>query len=435
MSGVFGIVSEENCVSDLFLGTFYLQHRAQDYCGLALYNGELRDYTHKGLIKQQFLKDKLNEMMGSFGIGCVSNDRQPVSELASYGGIIIAFDGNIINSKELKDKLLIDGASFSGYRSPEEISDVVLISKLIAREKDFVSGIKKFVDVMQGDFAIIALTKLGIYAARGWGRKPLIIGKKDGSYAVSSESNSFANLEIEIVRDIKPGEIVFLSKEGISSLEKLDLTPIKYGTFEWVYNAYPASTIDGKNVAEVREKIGQLLAKKYPIEADLVSPVPNSGKWYAIGYAKEFNLPYIEVFVRYDYSDRSYTLQQQISREEEAKTKLIIIKNLIKDKKIILVDDSIVRGTQTLNQVKRLKQLGAKEVHAMIACPPIKSACKFGKTTKKDEDCIARRMHLEEIKEKLSLNSLNYATIEILEEAIGFPREKLCLSCWGYDNP
>ncbi len=434
MSGIFGVVSGEGCVRDLFLGTFYLQHRAQDYCGLALFDGErLNDYTHKGLLKQEFPKYKLKEIKGIFGIGCVATDRQPVSELARYGGIILGFDGNIINYNELKDKLLSEGASFSGYKSPEEISDTVLISKIIAKESDFVSGIKKLVSVVKGDFAIIVLTRQGIYAVRGWGRKPLILGKKDGSYAVSSESNSFANIGVEIVRDVEPGEIVFLDKQRIHSLEKLNLEPVKYGTFEWVYNAHPHSIIDGREVAEVRTKIGRLLAKKYPVEADIVSPIPNSGRWHAIGYAEESKIPHKEVFIRYDYSDRSYTPKEQVDRDEEARTKLIPIKSVIKDKRIIIVDDSIVRGTQTLNQVERLKQLGAKEVHARIACPPLKAACKFGKSTKKDEDCIARRMSIEGIKEKLKLNSLNYATVEILEEAIGYSREKLCLSCWGFN--
>jgi len=431
MAGIFGVVGK-NCVNDLFLGTFYLQHRAQDYCGLAMCNnGKLEDHTHKGLIRQQFPRDELDRMKGDIGIGSVSSDRQPVSELARNGGMILAFDGNIINYNDLKDKLLSEGVSFSGFKNPEEVSDVVLISKLIAKEIDFVSGIKKLTSLMKGDFAIVVLTNEGVYGARGWGRKPLILGKKNGSYAISSESNSFVNTGFEIVRDVEPGEIVFLSETGIKSLEKLNLMPVKYGTFEWVYTSHPASIIDGKNVAEVRLKIGELLAEKYPVDADIVSPVPNSGRWHALGYAQKSKIPYTEVFIRYDYSDRSYTPQEQTARDEEARTKLIIIKNIIEGKKIILVDDSIVRGTQTLNQVERLKQLGAKEVHAMIACPPLMAACRYGKSTKKDEDCIARRMATGEIRKKLKLDSLNYATIEILEKAIGFPREKLCLECWS----
>ena len=177
--------------------------------------------------------------------------------------------------------------------------------------------------------------------------------------------------------------------------------------------------------------IGKLLAKNYPIDADIVSPVPNSGRWHAIGYAQESGIPYEEVFSRYDYSDRSFTPRDQALRDFEAKTKLIPIEEIIKGKRIVLIDDSIVRGTQILNQSERLKKLGAEEVHARIACPPLMYACKYGKTTKKDMDCLARRMPVSEIQGKLGLDSLKYATVEMLEEAIGYSREKLCLSCWG----
>jgi len=431
MAGVFGIVGKERCVEDLFLGTFYLQHRAQDYCGLALYDGKKPDnHTHKGLIRQQFPKEARGNLRGNSGIGCVSSSREPVSELTRYGGFLLAFDGNIINYQDLKDRLLNNGASFSGYHNPGEVHDSVLISKIIAKENSFVSGIERLVSVMQGDFAIVALTGEGVYASRGWGRKPLVLGKKNRSYAVSSESNSFENTGFEIVRDVKPGEIVLLNEKGIHNVKKLDLQPVKYGTFEWVYNAYPTSVIDGRNVAEVRLSIGKALAKRYPVNADLVSPIPNSGRWHAIGYSIESGIPYSEVFVRYDYSDRSYTPQEQTARDEEARIKLIPVEQVIKGKRIVLVDDSIVRGTQTLNQVRRLRSLGAKEVHARIACPPLMHACNYGKATKKDEDCIARRMDAEDIRKKLELDSLSYATIEDLEQAIGLPRDKLCLECW-----
>jgi amidophosphoribosyltransferase len=432
MSGIFGVISEGDCVDDLFLGTFYLQHRAQDHCGLALNNnGKLDNYTHKGLLRQQFPKENLKELKGNSGIGCVSGDRQPVSELSRSGGIVLGYDGNLVNYEEIKDALLIDKASFSGFNNPEEIRDTILISKIISREVTFEKAIERLISIVKGDFAVIALTKEGIYAARGWGRKPLILGKKDRSYAVSSESNSFINTGFSIVRDVEPGEIVFLDTFGIHVIKKFNIGPIKYGTFEWIYTAHPASVIDGKNVAEVRIRIGELLAKNFPVGADIISPVPNSGRWHATGYSLASGIPYSEVFIRYDYSDRSYTPQEQNNRDEEAKTKLIPVKKIIEGKRIILVDDSIVRGTQTLNQTKRLKELGAKEVHARIACPPLMAACKYGKTTSKDEDCIARRMSLNEIQEKLGLDSLNYATVEILEQAIGLPREKLCLECWG----
>ena len=174
------------------------------------------------------------------------------------------------------------------------------------------------------------------------------------------------------------------------------------------------------------------LAKRYPVEADLVSPVPNSGRWHAIGYSEESKIPYQEVFVRYDYSDRSFTPQEKEDRVEEGDRKLIVLEEIVNGKKIVLVDDSIVRGTQTENQIKKLREKGVKEVHGRIACPPLMAACRYGKTTRTDDECIARRMNVEEIRRTRGLTTLGYATIEDLEEAIGFPREKLCLECWKF---
>jgi amidophosphoribosyltransferase len=409
-----------------------LQHRAQDYCGLGLYDGKKapQDYSHRGLVRSNFTEERLSKLSGFNGIGCVSSERQPIAELSRSGGYIVAFDGNILNHAELKERLLREGASFSGYHSPEEVNDIGLISKVIASEPTFFKGVEKLVELMKGDFAIVALTKEGVYAARGWGRKPLILGKNDYSYVVSSESNPFANLDIEIRRDVEPGEVVFLDRDGINRVGKLDLSPVKFGTFEWIYTAYPPSIIDRKPVSEVRWNLGKCLAKRFPVEADFISPIPRSGTWHSFGYSAESKIPSLEVFTKYDFSGRSFTPATQEARDMEAKTKLIPVERFILGQRIVIVDDSIVRGTQMLNRVKVLKELGAREVHARIACPPLMSACPYGKTTRKDDDCIARRMDLNGIQEKLGLDSLCYATIEDLEEAIGLPREKLCLECW-----
>ncbi|HRZ85376.1 MAG TPA: hypothetical protein P5277_01215 [Candidatus Paceibacterota bacterium] len=431
MAGIIGVVSGDNCTKDLYLGIFYLQHRAQNYCGMQLFDGKYFDgNTHRGLLKQQFTKEVLKNYNGKFGIGAVSINRQPLSEFSSSKGHSFAYDGNLINSEELKLRLIQEGECFSGYQNPEDVNDTALLSRIIAREKNFEKGIESLVNLIQGDFSVVCLKKEGVYAARGWGRKPLILGKKDGSYAVSSESNSFVNTGFDIVRDVEPGETVLLTPDGINSIQKLNLEPIKLGTFEWIYTAHPASVIDGKNVAEVRTKLGGALAKRFNIDADFVSPFPNSGRWHALGYSHYSKIPYLEAFIRYDYSDRSYTPLEQSSREEEAKTKLIPIEEFIKERRLIIVDDSIVRGNQTENQVKRLRKFGAKEVHIMIACPPLMHACKYGKSTKKDEDCIARRMSLENLRKKLDADSLNYATIEDLEEATGYSKDRLCLECW-----
>lgn len=432
MSGIFGVVSEENCVEYAFYGTFYLQHRAQDYCGVGLNNGKtLENITHKGLIKQQFTKEIRSNLLAYSAIGVVSSDRQPVSGLSRAGGILLGFDGNLVNYQQLKNKLLGEGVSFDGYHDPEKVTDTIIISKIISSELNFEEGIERLVNDIQGDFAIITLSDQGVYATRGWGRKPLILGKKDGGYAVSSESNSFVNTGFKIVRDVEPGEIILLDRKGFHIIKKLNLNPVKYGTFEWVYTAHPASVIDGKSVVLVRKNIGRALARRYSVEVDIVSGIPNSGRWHGIGYSEESGIPYEEVFVRFDYSDRSFTPQEKEDRTEEGDRKLIVLEEIVKGKRIVIVDDSIVRGTQTEKQIKKLREKGAKEIHARIACPPLMSACKYGKTTRIDDECIARRMSVDEIRITRGLDSLGYATIEDLEEAIGFPKEKLCLECWN----
>ncbi len=437
MAGIFGVVSGGDCIKDLYLGTFYLQHRAQDYCGLAFNDsGELREFTHRGLLRQQFSSKRLRNFKGNMGIGSVSVTREPVSFASKHEEGILTYDGNVINKSELINQFLEDSMVFSGYKSPEDVQDSVLISMLISGAPDFETGISRLLNEIHGDFSVVALTKRGVYAARGWGRKPLILGEKEidngKSYAVSSESNSFINTRFKIQRDVEPGEAVLLNNSGVHSLKRFYLgEDKKFGTFEWIYTAYPPSVIDGKSVAEVRKKIGAALAKRYPVEADVVSPIPNSGRWHGIGYSEESGIPYEEVYSRYDYSDRSYTPGEQCRRDEEAELKLIPIEEVIKGKRIILVDDSIVRGTQTKKQTKRLWDLGALEVHGRIACPPLMAACQYGKSTKEDKDCIARVMSIDEIRKTRGFDTLGYATVDDLEEAIGIPRERLCLDCWG----
>ncbi len=436
MAGIFGVVSESNCGDELYLGTFYLQHRAQDYSGLCYYVGdEISGTTHKGLLDRNFSRKDLRKLNIRQGIGSVSVTREPVSGISRYQSGTLTFDGNIYNNNQLRNLLLKNGSTFEGCHFPEQIHDCDLVTEVVLSEPSFEKGIEKLLDFIEGDFAVVNLTKEGIYAARGFGRKPLVLGFKEGengkSYAVSSESNSFINPGFKLLRDVSPGEVVFLDEAGVHSLKTFDLGDrVKLGTFEWIYTAYPSSIIDGKSVSEVRKSIGRSLAEKYSVDADIVSPVPNSGRWHALGYSAASGISYEEVFIRYDYAGRSFTPGDNESQQEIADIKLIPVNCSVDGKRIVLVDDSIVRGTQTKNQTNRLREQGAKEVHARIACPPLMSRCIFGKSTSRDEDCIARRMCLEDIRDSRGLDSLEYATVEMIEEAIGFSRDKLCLSCW-----
>ena len=212
MAGIFGVVSKEDCIGDAVSGVFYLQNRCEEYCGLAWKNenGKLKNSTHKGLLKSNFDEGYKKGLRGNWAIGCVSGSREPVSELSEEGGMLLCCDGNLYNYFEVKNNLLKSGISFSGYHNPEEVGDAVLISKIIKSERNFEDGVKRLFEKIVGDFAIVALTPKGVYAARGFGRKPLILGRKGDSCAVSSESVSFINSGFEIVRDVEPGEVVLL---------------------------------------------------------------------------------------------------------------------------------------------------------------------------------------------------------------------------------
>ncbi|MBU3923451.1 MAG: hypothetical protein KJ592_00885 [Nanoarchaeota archaeon] len=432
MSGIFGVVSKEDCIGDVSKGAFYLQNRAESYCGMAWKNSDdrLDSSPHKGLFRENFDNRKLEEISGNYAIGCVTGSREPVSEYSKNGEMLLCFDGNIANHDELLSGMLKRGASFSGYHNPEEVSDAVLISKMIAKESSFDKGIENLFNDVKGDFSIVALTRGGVYAARGWGRKPLILGGKDGAYAVSSESVSFINTGFDIFRDVKPGEVVYLGDGGIESVRQFDVDEI-FGTFEWVYTAHPASVIDGRSVKLARNAIGGGLAKRYPVDADVVSPVPNSGRNHAEGYSAASGIPYNEVFAKFDYCGRSFTPNTLEEQNAVADEKLIPVRAVIEGNRIIVVDDSIVKGNQTRRQTGRLRENGAKEVHARIACPPLMAKCDYGKAIKQDEQCIARTMSLDEIRRTRGLDSLEYATFEDLESAIGKPLDKLCTDCWG----
>ncbi|HUU29734.1 MAG TPA: hypothetical protein VM123_18170 [archaeon] len=390
---------------------------------------------HKGKLREKIDFDKVKCIEGNLGIGVVSSgDRQPVSELSKYGEFLLAYDGNVMSAGELKEDLLGEGHSFTGHFDPTYIPDNVLIGKILALNGP-VDGIEQLSKRVKGDYSLVLLTKAGVIAARGWGRKPLILGRSEDSYVVSSESCAFTNLSLEIVRDVKPGEIVLINKDGFGTLKQLNLNPIKYGTFEWVYTANVASIIDGVSVEEFRNDIGAMLAERYPVDADLVSEIPNSGIGYALGYAMASGIPHIRIFIKYDYADRSFTQGTQEERQEEAKRKLLPLTSLIRGKRIVITDDSIVRGTQTKeSHVPRLKEAGAREVHARIGCPLLRDKCGYGKTTKKKEEILYVKMGMsrdEDVKRFLGLDSIGFALPEDLAKASGKSLGELCLSCWG----
>jgi len=426
--GVFGIVSKGNIIDDLFLGTFYLQHRGQEYCGLSTFDGtRIKIRTHRGLVRETFRKD-LSGLEGQMGIGHASlRDRQPVLVDSKLGEFTICFSGNIMNLEEISNDLKQRGHTFATGTAAE------VLAQLIAGGKDFADGIEKMASTIRGSYAMAILTKDGVYAARDKrGYRPLILGKReDGVVAVASESCAFNNLFIKIERDVEPGEIVLLKDGEIKTLKKIKSDVIQYCAFEWIYIANAASIIDGQCVDIARKNTGSFLCKKAPADADIVCAVPNSGIGHAIGFAQESKIPYDNVFVKYDYASRSYTQPTQAERDREAKVKLIPVGPKIKGKRVVLCDDSIVRGTQMKNDlVVKLKTWGVKEIHVRIACPPLVAPCRYGISTREKKELAAYGRSVEEIRKYVGVDSLYYNTIEDVASSIGKPLDELCTSCW-----
>jgi amidophosphoribosyltransferase len=448
--GVFGIVKETGCVEDIYRGLDFLQHRGQQFCGIATYD-EKRIYliTHYGQVGNTFNPHELENFKGNMGIGHVSlKERQPMMWQGAVGEIAVAFSGNIINSEALLEEMKDKGEAF--YHG----LDIEIISKLIMQEKNVVSGISMLAESIKGSYSLVVLTKDGIYAARDvYGFRPLILGEGSGTFIVSSESRAFQGLGLNRIRDVGPGEIVFITQKGFETRKQLKSPRRAHCAFEWAYTASMDSKIDGLYVQEARNNLGKSLAERDieegGLHADLVAPVPMSGIGHALGYHMVSGLPYQEVFLYNRYADRSYTQLTQEDRDRMAKKKLSVLEYAVKDKKIVLCDDSIVRGTQIRNKVRDLKNAGANEVHVRIACPPLMYPCDFGISTRTYGELLARGYipegnitTLDELKdleiwvsEKIGADSVRYNSLEAFVAALKIPKEDLCLKCWDGNWP
>ena len=466
MSGVFGIVSNKNCSDTLLYGTDYHSHMGTEYGGMAVFGKQFYRSIHdisKSQFKSKFYDD-YKEMKGSLGIGVISDrDPQPLIVGSKFGNFAIVVAGLIENVNELASGLLKEGETF-GEMSSGGINSVELVAKLITRGKTLPEGIEGVYDKIRGSASILLLQKDGICAGRDrFGRTPLVIGEKNGEYAVATETCSFLNLGFRIKKYLDPGEIVFIGKSGL--VEKFSGKKTnQICSFLWIYTGYPASSYEGISVELVRERCGRALAKNDDVKADLVAGVPDSGVGHAIGYAMQSGIPYRRPLVKYTPGyGRSYTPPSPEMRDLVATMKLIPVKEVICGNRIILCEDSIVRGTQLKNYtIKKLWECGAKEVHIRPACPPLMFPCRFALSTRSIKELAARNAiraldgkDIDDVREyidqkskkhqqmvdwigkELGVTTLKYQKIEDMVEAIGLPREKLCLYCWigDYNSP
>ena len=463
MGGIFGTISKKSCVADLFYGTDYNSHLGTRRGGMAAFEREKGFVRSIHNLENAYFRSKFEPSLGKFdgctaGIGAISDtDAQPLVMNSHLGSFAICTVAKIVNLDELSRKLLEKNMHFAEMSSGKTNS-TELVALLLIQGKTFRDGIENVFRHIKGSCSMLILTDNGIICARdSWGRTPLVIGKKDGAYAVSSESTSFPNLDYEIEYTVGPGEIVKITADGMEQIRPAN-KKMQICSFLWVYYGFPTSTYEGRNVEEARFANGYSLAKVDDVEIDCVSGIPDSGTGMAMGYAAGKCVPYQRCIAKYTPTwPRSFTPANQAMRSLVAKMKLIPNKAMLKGKRVLFCDDSIVRGTQLRDNVKVLFDAGLKECHMRIACPPLVYGCPFINFTssKSDMELITRRIiesfegdankdldkyattdspqyqrMVEAIRKQLGLTSLKFNTIEQLIEAIGLPKCQVCTHCF-----
>ncbi len=462
MGGLFGTVSKDDCVSDLFYGTDYHSHLGTRRGGLAVHNSSTGFSRSIHNIENNYFRSKfeadLPRFSGNSGIGIISdNDPQPLLIGSHMGTFAIVTVGKINNTEELEQRALGKKKHFL-ETSRGVINPTELASMLICEEESLEDGIRNAQEAIQGSCSMLLLTQKGIYAARDrLGRTPIVIGKKEGAFAVASESCAFPNLGYTVEKHLGPGETIFLTADGYEQRNKPG-DKMQICAFLWVYYGYPATQYEGMNVEFVRNRCGSALARNDGVEIDFVAGIPDSGIGHAIGYANEKKIPYLRPFVKYTPTwPRSFMPQNQEVRDLVAKMKLIPIRSMIEGKRILFCEDSIVRGTQLKDNIQILFDYGASEVHMRPACPTLIFPCEFlNFSTSRSKLDLAGRSVINEIevgeepnldeyytpgskkyvemvdriRQRLRLTTLQYQKLDDLVDAIGLPKEKLCTHCW-----
>jgi amidophosphoribosyltransferase len=468
MSGIFGVVSKEDCVESLFYGTDYHSHLGTEYGGLAVLDSKNFERRIRDVSQSQFKSkfyDDYKTMKGNKGIGVISAfEEQPIYLRSKFGPFCIATNGRIENAEKLTEKMLENGISFSEM-SRKTVNVTELIAKIISQGSSLINGIENLFDLIEGSCSLLLLNQDGIYAARDrFGYTPLIIGKRKDAWAVTSETCAFTNNNFDIIKYIEPGEIILINEDGMAQRKRPAEENIsQICAFLWIYTGFPASSYDGINVEIVREHCGRFLARHdKDIDVDLVTGVPDSGVAHGLGYAMESGKPFRRPLVKYTPGyGRSYTPPSQQIRDHIAKMKLIAIKEVIEGNSIIVCEDSIVRGTQLKNfTIKKLWDYGAKQIHMRPACPPLMFPCRFNLSTRSPKELVARKAikelegrDVEDVSEYIDHNSekhkkmvewiakdlgvttLRYQTVDDMIKAIGRPKDKLCLYCWTGECP
>ncbi len=465
MAGIFGSVSKKgNCAESLYFGIDYHCHLGTDYAGMAIFGErgiERKIHDIRGESFRPKFQPDLGKMNGKYGIGVIGYDIQPVMLSSRHGIFAIVMNGNITNLNKIVVELQNEGANFAEIQPDSSISPAEVVAEIISKAGDLESGIQSVFERIEGAVSLLLLTRSGIYAARDrHGHSALIIGESEKGYAITTETTAFPNLGYSIIAELMPREIIKVTDKGIEKRSEGNREESRPCAFLWIYTSFPATSIEGINVEKARYNSGALLAKRDQAAGfapDIVAGVPDSGVAHAIGYARQSGIPYARPLVKYTPSwARSYMPSEQSTRDLIANMKLIAIPELIRGQRIVICDDSIVRGTQLRKMIKeKMLAHGAKEVHLRIACPPLMFPCVYNQSTRTTKELAARRAirniegrdtrdvapyldhksakHKKMVKtiaRELGANSLMYQGLDDMASAINRPVNKICTYCW-----
>ena len=440
--GIFGIFGHAEASTLTQLGLFALQHRGQEACGIvSAENGELHQHRAIGLVADVLNPEALKSVPGTSAIGHTRystagkntiDEVQPFSVTCQHGQVAVCHNGNLPFAEARRRELEHNGAIFSST------SDTETLLHGIARTpaKDVIEAIKKVLSETEGAYSLLFLTPTALIAVRDpRGFRPLVLGKFQDAWCVASETCAFDLMDAEYIREVMPGEMLIIDADGVHPSMPFEVKKHSVCTFEHVYFSRPDSTIFGKSVNESRHKMGKRLAIEQPVEADLVVPVPDSGVAAAIGFASQSEINFRQAIIRNHYVGRTFIEPSQSIRSFGVRLKLNPIKDLINGRRVVLVDDSIVRGTTSKKLVEMVREAGAKEVHMRISCPPTAHSCYYGVDTPDRKDLIAAQMTVQEVGKYIGADSLGYLSLEGMLESIGLDSSTTCSACWSGKYP
>jgi amidophosphoribosyltransferase len=440
--GVFGIFDHQKAAHITYLGLYALQHRGQESAGIVVSDGKkLTGHRGMGLVPDVFQGKQLQTLNGRIGIGHVRysttggseiKNAQPFQVEYSRGSLAIAHNGNLVNTRELRSRLEEAGSIFQSTMDSEIIVHLIAKSQGASFEDALIDSVQK----LKGAYSLVLLTQtqmIGVRDPRGF--RPLCLGKLNGSYVLASETCALDLIQAEYIREVEPGEIIIVDGNGLRSIKPFRPTKPSLCIFEFIYFARPDSRVFGESVYQTRKRLGIELALESPVACDLVIPMPDSGNCAGLGFAEASGIPFEMGIPRNHYVGRTFIQPSQISRDLGVKVKLNPVKEVINNKRIVVIEDSIVRGTTSRIRMNNLREAGAKEVHMRVSCPPHKYPCYYGIDFPTREELIASSHSIEEIGTFIGVDSLGYLSLDGMIKAMPFPRETFCLSCFDGNYP